>query len=430
MQYLDNDMDDLFKRAGEAYPLKAEPLGWNEIAGALVKSGIILKPYSNKKKIIGIAMAVFFIVMALPFITGMEGIDKNKMSIIAVNKISSNFISITNKKATSGRQPKQVILRPFNENIPLAQHQVAKQGILHDKAQTKERKIVTPQEFNEASLNLNKQTGKKFISKKIFTDGSLSRLSYRDSTNYLHSLISPVAINNRAAKLWLGLKRPLDTLIIKATATHQNKKNDTLTTHPKKFYAGLIGDLNLNQVKYQGYNKLGYSAGFVLGYHVNKRLSIETGLSFSKIFYSSNGKYFDMVKARAYFPGDMTMLSIKDCSLMLQVPLKINYTLTPNKKNKWFVSAAISSYILTKQMDNYYMMIAGIPQYHDGVYSKSAVNFASLASAGFGDEIKISKKITLRIEPFLQISLKGMGIGSMPVSSAGLHAGLIMLIGK
>ncbi len=430
MQYLDNDMDELFKRAAETYPLKAEPLGWDEIADALAKSGIVFKPYSNKKKVIIIAMAICFIVMALPFITGMEGIYKNDMSTIAVNKISLNYIPGTNKKATAGRQPKHVIVNPLRENILPANHQVLQQRTLQEIAQATEKKLGKPQEFNVALLNLKNQTGKKFISKTTFTDGNLSKLSYRDSTNLPISLLSPAALNNQAAKLWLGIKRHLDTSITEAAATHQNKKNNTLTTKPAKFYAGLIGDLNLNQVKYQGYNKLGYSAGFFMGYHFNKRLSIETGLSFSKIFYSSDGKYFDMAKARGYFPGDMTMLSVNDCSLMLQVPLKVNYTLTPNKKNKWFVSAAMSSYILTKQMDNYYMMIAGIPQYHDGVYNKSAVNFASLASAGFGDEIKISKKITLRIEPFLQISLKGMGIGSMPVSSAGLHAGLIMPIGK
>ena len=49
MQYQNDDMDDLFRRAADGYPLKLQDEGWDAIAGKLAASGAVATSIVSKK---------------------------------------------------------------------------------------------------------------------------------------------------------------------------------------------------------------------------------------------------------------------------------------------------------------------------------------------------------------------------------------------
>ena len=59
-----------------------------------------------------------------------------------------------------------------------------------------------------------------------------------------------------------------------------------------------------------------------------------------------------------------------------------------------------------------------------GSYKNSSHYFAAAIDINIGYERMIRNNISIRVEPFIQIPVKGIGMGSLPVKSIGLHFGV------
>jgi hypothetical protein len=55
------------------------------------------------------------------------------------------------------------------------------------------------------------------------------------------------------------------------------------------------------------------------------------------------------------------------------------------------------------------------------MYKNNSYEFPAAAVFSAGYEQHISKRINVRIEPFLKWPLQGIGIGNLPVTTAGLQ---------
>ncbi len=62
--------------------------------------------------------------------------------------------------------------------------------------------------------------------------------------------------------------------------------------------------------------------------------------------------------------------------------------------------------------------------YPDTTYKNSTNNIFSVMQLSAGYERMIGQKTKIRVEPFVKIPLQGLGIGSMPISSAGIYFGI------
>jgi hypothetical protein len=189
-------------------------------------------------------------------------------------------------------------------------------------------------------------------------------------------------------------------------------------------YAGVVLGPALNEVKSQGLKKMGFDIGIIAGYQLNGKLSIETGLLFAKKYYFSDGKYFNPGKTNASMPASMKVLSLEGSSAVIEVPVKLKYDVLQINKVNLFTSAGVSSYLLTKEKNKYRALLNGTEQNITSTYKKGSRYFAAAVDLSVGYERKIGKFTSIRIEPYLQIPLKGIGVGAMPVMSSGLHLGI------
>ena len=74
--------------------------------------------------------------------------------------------------------------------------------------------------------------------------------------------------------------------------------------------------------------------------------------------------------------------------------------------------------------NNYLVSMNGSQQTMISSYKNKSRSLAASFDISAGYEHKIGKSNYMRIEPYIQIPLKGMGVGSMPMISSGLRIGI------
>lgn len=429
MQYVENDMDELFRKAGENYPLKTELSDWDTIALFLKPSSISNKKNPAKKK----KYSWFGLLALLIAVTG--------ISLIVFN----NRYSSSSEKAMTAIQLMKRSKESINEkpwNSPLS----------------------------ETDLQLSNFNSKREIiaTKRIFTAGNFSRLNYSITNNknpasfreneqdsktiYPSSQIHPDIIkylNNKAAQNTIdneplgvpeskpgNLSKQVEAKKEEATLTPL-KSTDSVhnrvpsltnkiggTIEKSGFYFGIVAGPQLNQVKGQGFTKTGFSTGLLAGFSLNKQLSVETGVLYSKKHYYSNGKYFDMNKAGNSMPANMELISLTGCSNIFELPVKLKYDFGRRNRSNWFFTTGISSYLLTKENNEYIALVNGAQQNQNGNYMKKRGYFSGAVNVSFGYEVRTWQQTSIRIEPYMEIPIKGIGIGNLQVMTTGLHFGI------
>jgi hypothetical protein len=201
------------------------------------------------------------------------------------------------------------------------------------------------------------------------------------------------------------------------------KKRDSTQRSPK-IYWGIVFGPGINRVKNQKLQKPGFDIGIIAGVSILKgKASVETGLLYTQKYYFSDGKYFDMDKAGSSMPVGMDIMSIEGSSEIFEVPVKFKYSVFQKNRSGIMLSTGFSSYLMTKEENDYQAMMNGSEQSMVGSYKNNKRYIAVAANISAEYNYKTGKHTRLRIEPYIQIPLKGIGIGSMPVMTTGLHFG-------
>lgn len=204
--------------------------------------------------------------------------------------------------------------------------------------------------------------------------------------------------------------------------TKNNKKSPKKGSSSKGLEIGAVFAPDLNNVKFNTASKWGYNVGLQIAYRFSDRLSVNTGLIYTKKNYSSRGE--DFTPPKHYWTYYVDLMKVEgDCS-MLEIPLNLRYDIFSSPKRKFFVSSGLSSYLMT---DEYY-------DYHykrNGVYSVSPYPVAnnsnywfSILNISAGFEKSIGRKFSIQAEPYLKMPLKGIGFGKINLNSYGIYFGV------
>ena len=201
------------------------------------------------------------------------------------------------------------------------------------------------------------------------------------------------------------------------------KKKPSVQDNKRGLYFGLIAGPDLSKVHSSPVN-FGFDVGLLFGYKINPKISLETGLIKGRKNYTSDGSNFNMGKIRQSMPAGMTINDLASKSNLIEIPLKVKYSFRTKKNSSLFVSGGLSSYIMTMEKNLYNTSVNGNSEKFKGVYYKNNYRFPAAATISAGYEHGISSYLDFKIEPFLKIPLQGVGVGSLPVTSTGLHIGI------
>ena len=435
MPDVEDNMDELFKKAAGGYSLKNAKDDWDKIAPLLEYStGAATATYKTvsvkKYSILLLALSLFLFIAGFIannsrnkkvapltskaerkiLVEEIKEKDKNKnLDAVAV----PNEKNASKKKLLNNRKEdvKQNHLGPDTKNITrLTKERKYRYNIYDGESDTRgsEKILVADVPVVNDKIFPEKISNEKVIIKKHHPS------EYAANHFVLRQSISAIQLPGKKD----------DIIIEKKVAVYSREK----VKKEQGVYIGFMFGPSFNQIKTQGLKKPGYDIGVIAGYQISKSLSVETGLMYDRKYYFSSGKYFDMSKVSASMPAGMKVLSLDGSSAVFEIPVKIKYNL-PGKSNSNFYSiAGISTYIISNEFNKYRVVTNGTEQNITGTYNNSSRYLAAALDLSLGYQSKIGSFGSIRIEPYVQMPLKGIGVGSLPVMTAGLHIGFTRLI--
>ena len=164
-------------------------------------------------------------------------------------------------------------------------------------------------------------------------------------------------------------------------------------------------------------DQLSDNIGITLGYYLTSRLSVNTGLIYTKKYYWTKGDGFRILGwPGTYFPVEFVN---GNCN-MWEIPLTVRYDFPAGSKTNFFINGGLSSYLMTKE--DYTLF------YHNGnrIYGKEFESdqhhnyLFSVLNLSAGFEREIGKGFSFQAEPFLKLPTHGIGLGNTKMNSYGL----------
>ncbi len=215
-----------------------------------------------------------------------------------------------------------------------------------------------------------------------------------------------------------------DSIHTGTTIDYPQQKEGSLKTRLHRrggFYLGPVAAIDFSNVKSSSISRAGYGVGVIAGYKFNQRFGVETGIIFNKRNYHSDGRHFNMEKVRDAMPDAMHINSLYTTSSVMEIPIKVRYHFLLLKKSNLSASAGTSAYLITAQQNDYDASMYGNNEQFTGMYTKNEFLLPAVFNIGLGYEHAIADRLNITAEPFLKIPLRGMGIGNLPVTSAGVQ---------
>ncbi len=201
-------------------------------------------------------------------------------------------------------------------------------------------------------------------------------------------------------------------------AAKEIKKDKTRTKH---FYAGLIAAPDLSTIKLQSLKKVGFNYGFLIGYKLTKKISIEAGLLQDRKYYSTKGKYFST--KNVYLYPNATIEYVDGVCKMLELPINVSYTFSKKARSTWFGSVGVSSYFMQHESYTYDISYNGYRYPKDYDYSNKSTSLLALINISAGYTYKLGRIGDLRFEPYIKLPVNKIGTGELPIQSAGIFIG-------
>lgn len=417
MQHIDNHMDELFQKAAENYPLKTNPGNFDDLMPFIGGEAAVSseKQVFSKGKRKTSLLLLGFMIMGLTIGTTYLLTKYNSTKTINENALlKKNSDSQVQSGSVTEIKPDITASIATSEAIEAIQDNTySSTSTIYQKnkpaSYTKGKmftKILSPEA--EADENVFDQPG---------------NLTKKENSVTIVKVVNPQQENDdivttEAKKEITDTPDKKEKLISNEPETaEKNKPKDKPKNKPSLYY-GIAAGAALNEVKGQPMTKAGLTAGVILGVQLNKKTAIETGVQVSQKKYYSDGKYF---KPKAgSMPANMSVNSLRSTSTVIEIPVAVKYNFS-KKKNTLYAKAGVSSYIMTKEANKYQAVVSGQQQQINSTYKDNHSYFASDIRISAGYQHTVGKKLNIRVEPFIQIPLKGIGVGNMPVTSTGLQ---------
>jgi hypothetical protein len=164
--------------------------------------------------------------------------------------------------------------------------------------------------------------------------------------------------------------------------------------------------------------RLGGGAG--IGYQISKKFSVRTGFYAARKVYTADPEdYHPPYNFWAYYPN---LKNIDANCKVYEIPVTIDYKISSNKKESWFVSTGLSTLLMKEEKYEYYFKPNYSPTYI--TYAKTIYNqnkhYFSVLNLSGGYTRVLNKNISLQAEPYLKIAMDGVGYGKVNLNSGGV----------
>ena len=164
--------------------------------------------------------------------------------------------------------------------------------------------------------------------------------------------------------------------------------------------------------------RLAYGAG--IGYQISKKFSVRTGFYAARKVYSAEPEdYNPPNNFWTYYPN---LENIDANCKVYEIPITVDYKISSTKKQSWFVSAGVSSLLMKEETYEYYFKPNSSPTYitYTRTINNQNKHYFSVLNLSGGYTRVLNKNISLQAEPYVKISMTGVGYGKVDLNSGGI----------
>jgi hypothetical protein len=419
-----NELESLFQRASELYPLNTDSANWNTVLEKLEKEGNQKGLLLRKRLLYLLILLAVSILSAFLMHLYMNGHKQSKNLIVPTlneqkeseTKMLKKITDAVYEKVIDSIQQKELnnkenIVATLNKNNFSEKTNIN----VTNTNQTVQLKPSTPQlppQNNQSMVSINQEP--------------LNSATQKSSTNSVS--------NSQETKNVIENKTDLVEAVAKYTSTDSTTAKESIiqpTNTPvinikkapfnKYFYTGAMYATDKSSINFEASKGSGYSMALVLGYQFSKRFSVETGIHIEKKEYYTKGEHFD----KSILPATGKILWIESENKLIEIPVSLKTDLLGNQRHQLFGSFGISSFIVNNESYEYEEEINGVIQSEYVEFTKNTSNLFATVNMSLGYEYKIKNRFRLRIEPYLNLPLSGIGKGKEPVLSKGIYFGLL-----
>lgn len=228
---------------------------------------------------------------------------------------------------------------------------------------------------------------------------------------------------------WLGLETLSGTLGARTVKSDQGQlalselcgnpsPPPIARVQPKSWGLGLTAGPDLASVNANGSTAYGLNAGLAFDYRIGKRWVFQgSGQYLLKNYIADQREY---VAPKGFWPTRSYPKSTEGTCDMLQWSVDLRYNWLAKPKFQSFVSIGSSSWtILKEEYEFYYAKDYPGLLYHWSS-SQDKTYWLSMAQIGIGIEKTIRPGLSLQLNWFAQMPLKGVGNGKVEIYSSGL----------
>lgn len=394
MQYIDNDMDELFNKAGRDYPLNTDPKDWDAVFRKLQQPDPAVIPV-NGKGTNSRRWLWLLLLLLLPFGFYLGG---SRTENRAAGQPAAG------KTSTTGLAPQEAAAGSSNEKNAGSYKASAAIATTTGTTAASRRpslSLATPQKVH-------------------YLPSGIQHAGYpEDGSVDADEAISPILKSGfpRSIPYELHVKDIPAMVLAPRPAAAARPARQT-----GRAYIGLLAGPDLSTIRYQQINHIGFSVGVMAGYRAGRRWGIEAGLLYNRKKYYTDGEYFD--KSRSNIPARVTVNYLDGGCEMFELPVSLRYDLTARKNNRFFVTAGATSYFMKKETYDYEADAGGTLYKGHRSYDNSGNHFFSNVQFSAGYQRHLWNRISFRVEPYIKIPVKNIGIGNLPVTSTGIYFGL------
>ena len=433
MQFVNDDMDDeLFRQAAEEYPLRTDSADWNKVMDKMQ----LENTKSNARGNNGKKSRYLFLLALIPIVLVCTTYIKNNPSNIntlreidnglAVKHPSLQLKDVPETKAAA-QEEKNVAQAPPSKNKKIklfaagnnSYTNINKEKNIYVKGtnitnKDFSRRLIKAKNNNEDELTVNSNKTTNLATDNNYNNGNKEQDNKQNIVAAVTDVEALSSGNNTPKKEVADQSKS-------AAPENPQKKADKTKRRGNKLYFGFEAGPDFSMVKSGKINGTGHSVGLLAGYNFNKKLAVESGVLWDHKKYQADGQYFKTEKLN--WPH-VTIFDLSGFCNMYEVPINLRYNLSVNSKRIWFANVGLSSYIMKKENYDYNYLWYGMYGKGNKEYKNSSTDWLSIAHLSFGVQKKLGNIGDLRVEPYVKLPVKGVGIGSMPLRSTGIYLGI------
>jgi hypothetical protein len=438
MQFVNDDMDQLFRDAAKDYPLKTDSGDWNAVLNKMQGENNTAGKKRKGRNYLLMLLLIPLLIICTTYIKNNPGVANSEKNEVSTDNYSSskNFekngdvvkrnssnqnavfsndqeLKRTDEISFSSEAEKKISLpgnsRVIAKNNSGERYRSGADLDLSSNSPTLDNKLT-----NQVPSNtVNPANENSVVNSNNGQDNKTNTTKQEEKNSSNESNITTTA----STEVQTPLQKPRDTSVPGSS----NKKQKQPKSKANNFYFGFQLGPDFSMVKSTKIDGTGYSAGLLAGYNFNKKFAIETGLLWDHKRYQFEGRHFNTEKLN--WPH-VYLLDVSGFCNMFEIPLNLRYNISQNTSRTLFATAGVSSYLMKKENYDYSYVRYGAYGYGNREYKNTINNWLSVAHVSVGIQKKLGTIGDLRVEPYIKLPLHGVGIGSMPLRSAGIYLGV------